>query len=426
MLLVILAAAPADAGAARLWSSGFELQTTTAGEEWTTTTNSPSVSTSVMRSGDASLRCNPTATTANIAQYFSTGGMGAGSVYVRFYLRIATAPDGQEDIFRLSSDVNGDLVAVRMNTDRTLEFWDIILGPAQFDTDSFALDLNTWYRIEVSYVVDTWTMRIDGTTIANDTSASYTGADLNDFSLGCITATTADLYFDDVAVNDTNGTAQTSFPGVGSIVYAWPNAQGDNDPDGCSNTMPCGTPANAYQEIDEIDPDDATTFVDLDNTNAIGDFAMQDSSTVGIDSFDTVTLVDVGVRAREEASIASQFLTRIKSASGGTVGSGTQVDLGTTVWRTNANADNNNMRNRHISYTDPTTGIAWTPTGTNSIDNMQLGVTITGADDIDVSTLWAMVEYVDGAAPGSTEKMRARVAGGRIKVQGGRFILRSN
>jgi hypothetical protein len=336
-----------------------------------------------------------------MTQNFSTGGMNEDSVYVRFYFYIATAPNGQEDIFRYNSDVNGDLVAVRINTDRTLEFWEIGLGNGQLDTDSFALDLATWYRIDVSYVGDTWTMRIDGTTIANDSSGSYVNADLNEFQLGCITSTTADFYFDDIAVNDVSGTAQTSYPGVGSVVYAWPNGQGDNDPDGARDDTCTTSPANCYQELDETDPDDATTFIDLDATNVIGDFAMQDSSTVGIDSYDTITLVDIGYRAREETSAATQFRTRVKSASGGTVSSGTIVDLGTTVWRTNANASNNNMRNRHVSYTDPTTSVAWTPTGTNSIDSMQLGVTIADSDDVDVSTLWAMIEYVDGVAPPS-------------------------
>lgn len=417
---------PSDVFAARLWTSGFELQSTTAGEEWTTTTNSPSISTSVKRSGEASLRCNPTAASAYIEQVFSTNGMGEDSAYVRFYVYIASAPNAQEDIFRFGSDSFGDQVAVRINTNRTLEFWEIGLGNGQLDGDSFALELNTWYRIEMSYEVDTWTMRIDGVTIANDTSSSYENADASYIMLGCVTSTTADFYFDDVAINDANGSAQTSYPGVGSVVHALPNAQGDNDPDGARDDTCTTSSANCYQELDETDPDDATTFIDLDSTNVIGDFNMQDSSSVGINSYDIITLVDIGYRAREEISLATQFRTRIKSASGGTTSSGSIVDLGSTVWRTNANAGNDNMRNRHVSYTDPTTGIAWTPTGTNSIDNMQVGVTIADSDDVDVSALWAMVEYIDGEVPGSNEKMRARIQGSRIKIHGGRFKLQSN
>ncbi|MEK7071553.1 MAG: hypothetical protein AAB943_01290, partial [Patescibacteria group bacterium] len=47
------------------------------------------------------------------------------------------------------------------------------------------------------------------------------------------------------------------------------------------------------------------------------------------------------------------------------------------------------------SYTDPTTTVAWTVTGTNSLANMQVGVTAIDADpDMNITSISAVVEYV--------------------------------
>ena len=43
---------------ARLWSSGFELQSVTSGVEWDTTTGLPTIDTTTKRSGAASLNSN--------------------------------------------------------------------------------------------------------------------------------------------------------------------------------------------------------------------------------------------------------------------------------------------------------------------------------------------------------------------------------
>jgi hypothetical protein len=49
---------------------------------------------------------------------------------------------------------------------------------------------------------------------------------------------------------------------------------------------------------------------------------------------------------------------------------------------------------------------------------MQVGITDTDANpDINVSTLWALVEFVEGP------KSRMSLNGGRINLNGGRFIL---
>lgn len=434
LVLAFVVLLPTPAGAARLWSAGWELN----GDQIENSNAfdvSVAVSSAQARTGTYSLRVNPTNASAFMAHDFVSTDIGVG--YGRFYLYIVNAPSANTSVMEFTNKGSDTTVCgLTLSTTGTLQLYTDDPGNT-IGAASMALSTNTWYRIEVlcdSSVGGTFTAtaRIDGTQFAtgsfdnggeaaNQVGRIELGVDAGNW----LNTASADLYFDDIAVNDTSGTVQTNWAGEGKLVVSRPNAAGDSNPDGCNNTSPCGTPANAYLEIDETTPDDATTFIDFD-TAINADFNMQDSSTVGIDSYDTVTLIDVGYRAREEVAAATSMTPRIKSASGGTTSTLTAVDLGNTTWRTNQSGATT-LINRFVSYVDPTTSSAWTPTGTNSVDNMQVGAGMTtGTADFDVSALWAYVEYVDGSPPGASEKMRARVAGGRIKVQGGRFILRSN
>lgn len=429
---LILLSAPASVHAARLWSSGFELNSLTV--ELSSGSGTRSISSAQARTGTYAFRSSPASAAGYQAAVFLGTGLADQNVYARFYLYIASMPLAGTPIFEVTNSSGFTICGFLLKTDGTVQLYSFTGSgdpnsvANQIGSPSPALSTGGWYRLEVECQQQSdddvvAAARLDGTQFASGTKAGnntdgiwavYMGVDVTGWGL----TTTADLYFDDVAVNDTSGTAQTSWPGTGKLAISRPNVGGDTNPDGCNNTSPCGTPANAYLELDEVTPDDATSFIDLDTTNAIGDFGMQDSSALGIDSYDTVSLIDVGYRAREEASIATQFKTRLKSTSGGSVDESTQVDLGDTNWRTNQSATTAFI-NRHVSYLDPTTGIAWTPTGTNSLDNMQLGVTITDADDVDVSALWAYVEYVDGVAPSTSIRRGLLNSGKTLRIFGG-------
>src|SRR3989304_6058434 len=108
---------------ARIWSSGFELQSVTSGIEWDTTTNSPAIDLSIKRSGLASLRANPTATTSFIHHVFAASDNN-NNTFVRFYLYITNSTDALDTIFALrGSLLPADIATIRLNSDRTLELW---------------------------------------------------------------------------------------------------------------------------------------------------------------------------------------------------------------------------------------------------------------------------------------------------------------
>ena len=373
--------------------------------------------------------------------------------------------------------------------------------------------------------------KIDGVSFAS--SATATVGDFNAVYIGTPNASTAhEIYWDDLAVNDTattKGSTQTGYPGAGNITYFKPTAAGDT-------AATLGT----FADIDEMNPDDVTSFIDLDTlasvafynvsnytaasttgieyyfdasdagptdtgghftdeanifdgskttygyasnvssfleatgTNApasgptiqsvrvgllasttalgasdilffdtkysgtslgltgwnkaAGEFQVLtvssggwtwdkvqaleieitfDSSIrtdfrqvvviveTGMDSYDTINLIDMGVRAREEASAATSFQFGVKSQASGLVASSTAQDAGDTTWRTNQTGTTA-MTNRMATTTDPQSNGAWTPT---LLDTMQMGVGSLDDDNIDISTLWVAVEYSEGSPP---------------------------
>lgn len=381
---------------ARLWSSGFELNTTTTDVEWDSYAGGGSTATidgTIKRSGDYSLKIDPTGDSSGTRyEYFASDS--TGSLYTRIYFYVDTLPAGETTILRYGPSGPGTIAEIAINASGQLLLYQGATRTQQGSASS-ALSTDTWYRIELhidntgsagSHTADA---RLDGSSFAS--SSSLTLNNHKQIVIGAnrrITGTletdsTCLFYFDDVAINDDSGSNQTSWPGAGSIVHMHPNAAGDNN----------DASAGDYTSVDEVTPDDSTTVATLDADNDILDVNLESSSSAGIGSGDTITLVQVGARFANTASGTSAFRTRIKSASSGTVTNGTSVSPSSTTYRTNANAAPFNYQ--LTSYTDPTTASAWTATGTNSLDNAQIGIEATDATpDVNVSTLWALVEYV--------------------------------
>lgn len=384
---------------ARLFSSGFELQSATSGMEWDTSTGTIAISTAIKRSGAASLRTNPVLGTGFMTHRFRADSTVRN--FVRFYLYIASTPLIATYILRYG-DGSGFGYKLRLNTDNTVALYtegDVIIGSA-----SSALSTATWYRIEVDYndaSSDVISGYVDGVAFVSAGTASDVGGG-GVIDLGVITAAaTADLYFDDLAINDTGaGGTQTTLPGAGSIVHMHPTAAGDN-------ALVTGT----FADIDEVTPDDATTIaVVATATTEIGEYNCESASNVGIDSYDTVSLVSVGIRFAMATAAGANYALRIKSAAAATTTIGATITGAVTAY--NTHDDTAGLHQYKLtSYTDPTTAVAWTPTGTNSLDNMQIGVysPTDATPDINVSTLWALVEYVDGVAPGGGPLIPSRL-----------------
>src|SRR3990167_107864 len=213
---------------ARLFSSGFELNDLTSGVEITSSTGAAdSIVTTPVRSGTYSYRVAPGANIGYVLYVFKSVNTADG-FFFRFYIYIAGTPANQNDIFQVLQDNGNNKVEIKINTDRTLELWNAE-DNAQVGSDSSALSLNTWYRIELK--VDCTTIsstaiegKIDGTSFASGTINLANG--ISTLVFGLVEAATADLFFDDIAINDDSGSFQNSYPGEGSIIHLRPSGIG--------------------------------------------------------------------------------------------------------------------------------------------------------------------------------------------------------
>lgn len=400
---------------ARLWSCGFELNSTTAGVEFDITTSAVTIQTSVVRSGTYAAQVNSLSSGVRKGvQFVISSSNTNGPYYLRAYFRYATLPSAENRIIWFYNGISQSIAYITIDNSGVLRLYD---EDGQIGSESSALSADTWYRIELlvdaspaagSHVV---TGRIDGTNFASASDRSLsTGVFTFNVggNLGAEAQTTGDWYFDDLAFNDSTGSDQTSWPGDGKIVHLRPSAAGDNNTWQKSDSSP-GTSTN-YQNTDEVTPDDGTTHNLRDTTTIkVDDYNVDSSASAGINSTDTISLVHVGVRGGSNsasAAAARDVVLRIKSAASGTVTKGptTSNRLNTTTYVTNTTLTP--RRYYLTSYTDPDTSSAWTPTGTNSLDNMQIGVenqtSIT--TPVRITTLWALVEYVPDAGGGTAVK----------------------
>lgn len=194
---------------ARLFTTGFEN-----GTEWTTTVGTPTITTALANTGTHSLRCNPTAATWQINQAIYAADDNTAHVFLRAYLYIATAPAAVTGIMAWSDNASATpsgFYGVKLLPDRTL-----IITNSTGTTGGTAttpIPLNTWTRIEFDYndSAGTGSIYIDGALATSRTGISLDGGRYARF--GVLNATTADLYFDDVAVNDATGASNNGLPG---------------------------------------------------------------------------------------------------------------------------------------------------------------------------------------------------------------------
>lgn len=424
ILLLFTILLPLQANADRLYTTGFEWQNAADGVEFVDGYNSPSISTSIKNGGNASLRFNGSTIDGDgiaMGQTFTA----FGTYYYRFdmYIDALTVNTGfYASMHNIGLDQAIGIFGVEnLGSGLDVVVQDDYSGGTVSDTGSVSYD--TWHRVEVYATsangagADVLTIKIDGVTVVNATNLDFiTNADqliFQTYNFSGATDSVTDVYIDNVALNDTTGSYQNSWPGAGKVVAAVPNAAGLS---ACT--------AGTFSSVNEIPQSDSSTGssdrCELDNNPTTGLFNVTDSSTLGIDSYDTINVVHVMARVREETSGATNWFPRLNSNGSGAT-SGSTVDSGDTTPRTNPNSTSA-FGNNLISYVDPVTGVAWTPTGTNSIDSLQIGAGTTDNNlDTHILSLAAMIEYVDGAAPPPTGPLYYSV--GKLILTGGTMTI---
>lgn len=395
---------------ARLWTCGFELQSLAefgVNSGAVASSPAPTFSTTVKRKGTASMRSNPTAAMAYLEHQIDSGTVKR--TFHRLYFRVAARPDVEMNVYQIGQA--GYFPA----TLRLLPSGALILRDSNVGTNltgtSPVLNLNQWYRIELDYNdvagtitsgVSAFKAYIDGVLFA-DTMCS----NINGFSRVRPGASgvnsTCDLYYDDIAVNDTSGTVQTGLPGPGFVVHMRPNAAGDNNLFGTAVGGTAGA-ANNYTRVSERIPDDSTSYnsTSATGTTTIDDFNVEDCATVGIGTADKITLVQVGARVSSDVVTSSSLVYRLKSQAGGTVLESPSVLVANTSTAGSWSVHRGQSPRPYqlTAYTDPQTGTAWTPA---RLDQLQVGyrTDVSQTTARRVSTLWALVEFNNQYALGT-------------------------
>lgn len=380
----------------RLWQSGFELNSAGANVEFTGTVGgvAPTIDSSIKRTGSYSLKATPgaSATTSGLVYNFASAN-SQGVYYLRAYFYIDTAPTGTIAILGFRNSSNQTKTVLRMTSGRQLQLYNAE-DSAQIGSSSAALNLATWYRLEMKADYTTLSAvalegKVDGVAFASGTADIATGVNNIFCGVGNSNANTV-FYCDDLALNDNTGSFQNSYPDSGSIIHLRPNAAGDVNGFAVQVGGTAGS-SNNFTRVNEVPPDDATTYNSSAVLNAEDLFNCDDS---GLSSNDVITLVAVGVRMADLVSADATAILRLeieKAASGTKLQSG---DLGpnTTTWVTNLGPGAAIKNYPLVAYQDPDAS-NWTPT---TLDSMQIGYILSSAhiQAVAVSNVWASVEYI--------------------------------
>lgn len=378
---------------ARIWQSGFELNSATSGVELGAS-GSPTISSTTKRSGGFAGRITSLVSTTPKWFNYGLAASAAKPYFHRFYLNIAVLPSAENTIFMDANLPPANSVKETMTLDNTgaLRLYNngVLVG-----SPSSALSTGTWYRIEIhrdpspasgSRLLDA---RIDGVqfagitngTFASNTSIFYGG------NLAGEAQTTGDWFFDDIAINDNVGSFQNTYCGAGSIIHLKPNAAGDANGFLVNVGGTVGA-ANNFTRVQEVTPDDATSYNGSVVLNAEDLFNCDNSGLTN----PSVNVVMVGGRVRDltaDATTAIKFEIE-KTASGTKLQSAAYIP-NQTGFHTNTGTSAPGIY-PIVTYQDPD-GSNWTQT---TLDSMQIGYTISaaGVNAIDVTTVWASVDYV--------------------------------
>ncbi|AZS06653.1 minor tail protein [Streptomyces phage Hiyaa] len=395
---------------ARLWTCGFESQSATLelGVNSGTIAGgvTPDISTTVKRRGTASLRSHPTTNQSYVEHQIDTGTVKR--TLHRLYLRVATRPSVDTNVYAIGQ-AGYFPASLRLLTTGELVLRDSFSGTTLTGT-SAVLDLDRWYRVELDYTdvagtpasgVSAFKGYLDGALFADAMCANINGWSRVRMGINGVNAT-ADIFIDDVAVNDTAGSVQNGLPGSGCVVHLLPNAAGDNN---LFETAIGGTAgaANNYTRVAERTPDDSTSYnqTAATGTTTIDDFNLTSSADAGIGSADSITCVQVGGRVSSDALTAANLVYRLKSQAAGTVAESASFPVNNTgsagAW--SAHRGQSPRPYQLTSYTDPQDGSAWTAA---KLDSAQIGYrsSVSQTTIRRVTAVWALVEFVPRFALG--------------------------
>lgn len=331
-------------------------------------------------------------------------------------LYILSLPDVECAIMDLTSSNGVYEGVITLGSDGKLRFYYSAVGGGftQQGSATAALSINTAYEVAVA-VDDTGgnastfiEAKLNGTVFASGTVAifaSSTGIVSGQANLDCYgwngaTPTQGQWVFDDWVITDTAGSNMITYADNAKVFVAIPNAAGDANTFATQTGGTAGA-ANNFTRVNEVTPDDASTFNGSSTLNQEDCLNMSDP---GIGVSDTVLAIQVMGRLRNSTADATAALKfGAKKTASGTLGQGSGITPNSTTWATTTAAQS------YIGYNDPDSN-PWTETtlATFQADYKLTTAPGTAGRRIDVTKVWINVIYVPavgGATPATLPMM---------------------
>lgn len=388
---------------ARLWSSGFELNSVTAGMEWSTVTNL-TIQTGTVRSGSyAGQITSLVSGTARGAYYQYSTTASTADTYYRTYIRFGTLPSAENTIVRVNNTaaLTGTLVSrITVDNTGTVRLYD---GATLAGTAATTLASGQWYCLELHHDLSLASgariiqARLDQATAFGTTTSTATAGGLVYVVGGNLNSeaqTAGNWYFDDIAINNATGTVQNSWPGPGGIIHLRPAANAETTQWSSAGVGGTGTaPTGNYTRVNEVTPNDNTSY-NQDNTITNVDLFTIDAVPAAVGATDTINLVQVGLRFTGTSTTLSNIrpAALLASQSDGTRLTGTAAAAyASTTYMTNTSTAPRNYA--LTSYTDPQAGGAWTKALLGTARIGYKGQNAGGGGLVRVTNVWALVEY---------------------------------
>lgn len=238
---------------------GFECGVLGAGGlHWQSTSGTPTIDTGTVRSGDRSLRCNPSATT----EYVTLGTtITAGNRQVgRFYVNFASLPSANTALCAVNNTLAPFVFFQQSDsTIRAAIGW-TTSTPDVVGSSGVTVTTGQWYRIDFDFNCqsagnDTCDVRVNGTACGQAVGTGV-GTAVSGMILGVRHTCTADVFFDDIVLSAT----AADYPiGAGYVHHFVPTSDGSHNVAGANDFERTTTgvditnaTTDAYQLIDDV------------------------------------------------------------------------------------------------------------------------------------------------------------------------------
>lgn len=219
-----------------------------------------SISTTTVRSGTRSMRCNPTASNGSVR---NTAVHTSGTRHIgRFYIYFATLPNATTRIVRFGSGSDGPTI-VYNNSDSKLYASVRTGGVDSFGASGVSVTTGQWYRIDYDFNVNTGgndlsDAQVNGTALGQASGTGLSGPDTATEAIGLLDTCTGDMFIDDIAMSST----AADYPiGSGYVHPFIPTADGTHNIAGTGDFQRGNTGVDilnstttAYQLVDDAPP----------------------------------------------------------------------------------------------------------------------------------------------------------------------------